>query len=294
VAGRRRSVRQRPNPIGITACGRWAVCNGDLALAATTVALGGATWATQARSYSYGDMTRVAKLLTEFVGTFVFFSVIALSGPIGPLAPLAIGTVLIAMVYMGGHISGAHYNPAVSFGLFLRRKIGATDMLLYWVTQLVAGTLAFMFGYAVSGRTPGIHPGSKVGFTAALAVEIVYTAALVLVVLNVAVTRATQGNSFYGLAIGFTIVVAVFSGGPISGGAFNPAVGFGATLGGVLFASSPWSNLWLYLTGPIVGAVIGAGIHYIQMEGIAEATAPPEGRPSPGAPAPVPDSEPPG
>jgi len=236
-------------------------------------------------------MARVAKLLTEFVGTFVFFSVIALSGPIGALAPLAIGAVLMVMVYMGGHISGAHYNPAVSFGLFLRRKIGATDMVLYWVAQLVAAALAFSFGYAVSGHTPGIHPGAKVGVPAALAVEIVYTAALVLVVLNVAVTKATQGNSFYGLAIGFTIVIAAFAGGPISGGAFNPAVGFGATLGGALFAGGAWSDLWLYVVGPIVGAAIGAGIHYVQMRGLAEAIAPPEGHPSPGAPAPTPDAE---
>jgi len=220
-------------------------------------------------------MTRVAKLLTEFVGTFVFFSVIALSGPIGALAPLAIGGVLMVVVYMGGHISGAHYNPAVSFGLFLRRKIGATDMVLYWVAQIVAGGLAFVFGYAVSGHTPGIHPGAKVGIASALAVEILFTAALVLVVLNVAVTRATQGNSFYGLAIGFTIVSAALAGGPISGGAFNPAVGFGATLGGAMFGHGGWSDLWLYLVGPVVGAALGAGVHYVQIAGLEEATEPP-------------------
>jgi aquaporin Z len=234
-------------------------------------------------------MARIAKLLTELIGTFLFFSVIALSGPIGPLAPLAIGSVLMVMVYMGGHISGAHYNPAVSFGFFLRRKIGATDLVLYWIAQLLASVLAFTFGYLVSGRTPGIHPGPNVGTASALAVEIAFTVALVLVVLNVAATKATQGNSFYGLAIGFVIASGVFAGGPISGGAFNPAVGFGATLGEALFANGSWSNLWLYIVGPLIGALIGAGIHYVQMAGLEAATAPPKGYTSPGTPPPVSD-----
>ena len=234
-------------------------------------------------------MDRTGKLLTELVGTFLFFSVIALSGPIGPLAPLAIGSMLMAMVYMGGHISGAHYNPAVSFGFFLRRKIGATDLVLYWIAQLVAAALAFTFGYLISGRAPGIHPGLNVGTASALAVEVAFTAALMLVVFNAAATKATQGNSFYGLAIGFVIASAIFAGGPISGGAFNPAVGFGATLGEILFAKGSWTDLWLYVVGPIVGAGLGAGIHYVQMAGLEAATAPPEGYPSPGTPPPVSD-----
>ena len=234
-------------------------------------------------------MARIAKLLTELVGTFLFLSVIALSGPAGPLAPLAIGSVLMALVYMGGHVSGAHYNPAVSFGLFLRRKIGATDLITYWIAQLTGAALAFTFAYLVSGHTPGIHPGPNVGTASALAVEIAFTAALVLVVLNVVATKATQGNSFYGLAIGFVLASAIFAGGPISGGAFNPAVGFGATLGDALFASGSWSNVWLYIVGPLVGAAIGSGIHYVQMAGLEAATAPSEGYPSPGTPPPVSD-----
>ncbi|MDQ6771847.1 MAG: aquaporin [Candidatus Dormibacteraeota bacterium] len=234
-------------------------------------------------------MTRVAKLLTEAVGTFLFLSVIALSGPIGPLAPLAIGAVLMVVVYMGGHISGGHYNPAVSLGLFLRGKIGAQDMGLYWVAQLVGAALAFIFGYLVSGHTPGIHPGPKVFAASALAVEIAYTTLLVLVVLNVAATKETQGNSFYGLAIGFAIVIAAFAGGPISGGAFNPAVGLGATFGSAIFASGSWGDVWLYIVGPLIGAAIAAGIHYVQVAGLAAATEAAQGEPSPGAPAPTPD-----
>ena len=211
------------------------------------------------------SMPRMAKLVTEATGTFIFLTVIALSVPIGPLAPLAIGAALMAMVYMGGHISGAHYNPAVSFGVFLRRKLDAPNMVAYWVAQLVGAALAFVFGYLATGHTPGIHPGAKVQILQALSIEIVFTAGLVLVVLNVAATKATEGNSYFGLAIGFTIAAAVFVGGPISGGAFNPAVGFGATLGSALFASGGWSDLWIYLVGPFIGAAIGAGIHSLQV-----------------------------
>jgi aquaporin Z len=230
-----------------------------------------------------------AKLLTELVGTFVFFSVIALSGPIGSLAPLAIGAVLMTMVYMGGHVSGAHYNPAVSFGVFLRRKLSMGTLLAYWATQLVASVLAFTFGYLISGHSPGMHPGDHVGLASALAAEIVFTTALVLVVLNVAVTPATQGNSFYGLAIGFIVAAGAFAVGPISGAAFNPAVGLGATFGGAVFGTGNWSDLWIYIIGPLVGAALAAGIHYVQAIGVERESAPPEGYPSPGAPAPVPE-----
>jgi len=216
---------------------------------------------------SFAPMTRGAKLLTELVGTTIFFSVIALSGPIGALAPLAIGGALMTMVYMGGHISGAHYNPAVSLAVFLRRKLSAGDLVLYWAAQAIGAIIAFTFGHMASGHTPGIHPGPHVDSGPALAVEIFYTTALALVVLNVAATDATKGNSFYGLAIGFTIVVAAFAGGPISGGAFNPAVGFGATFGSAVFASGSWSDLWIYIVGPFIGAVIGATIHAVQTSG---------------------------
>ena len=209
-------------------------------------------------------MTLSAKLLTELVGAFVFITVIALSGPMGPLAPLAIGLALAAMVYMGGHVSGAHYNPAVSFGLFLRRVIDARTLGAYWATQLVAGVLAFAFGFMLSGHTPGIHPGAGVSWPAALAAEVVFTAALVLVVLNVAATKALAGNSFYGLAIGSTVAVGAFAVGPISGAAFNPAVGAGATIIAALTGHGSWSDLWLYIVGPLAGAAIGGGIHAMQ------------------------------
>jgi aquaporin Z len=205
-----------------------------------------------------------AKLLTEFVGTFIFLSAIALSGPAGPLAPLVIGLALTAVVYMGGHVSGAHYNPAVSFGLFLRKVIALPTMLLYWVTQLIAGSLAFVFAFLIGAHASGIHPGAGVHWQPAVAAEIVFTTALVLVVLNVAATKETAGNSYYGLAIGFTVAAGIFAVGPISGAAFNPAVGFSATLGAVLFSHGTWSDLWIYLVGPFAGAGIAAAVHRLQ------------------------------
>ena len=205
-----------------------------------------------------------ARLLTEFVGTFIFLSTIALSGPIGPLAPLVIGLALTAMVYMGGHVSGAHYNPAVSFGLFLRKVIALRTMLLYWITQLVAGSLAFVFAFLIGAHSSGIHPGAGVYWQSAIAAEIVFTTGLVLVVLNVAATKETAGNSYYGLAIGFTVAAGAFVVGPLSGAAFNPAVGFSATLGGVLFSHGTWSDLWIYVVGPFAGAGIAAAVHRMQ------------------------------
>jgi len=120
-------------------------------------------------------------------------------------------------------------------------------------------------------------------------VEAAFTAALAVVVLNVAATKQTCGNSFYGLAIGIIIVAAAFAGGPISGGAFNPALGFGATFGSAVYAGGGWSDLWLYIVGPLAGAALGAAVHGVQVRGLGLAAAPPEGDPSPGAPAPVPE-----
>jgi aquaporin Z len=211
-----------------------------------------------------GVTSLAPKLVTELVGTFIFLSTIALSGAAGTLAPIAIGSALMVMVYMGGHVSGGHYNPAVSFGAFLRGAIDAVALVTYWVAQLVGGILAFVFGYLVSGTTPGIHPGPHVYAVSALAVETLFTLALVLVVLNVATTKATEGNSYFGLAIGFTILIGAFTGGPISGGAFNPAVGVGATVGAALFHGGSWGNLWIYLVGPLLGSAIAAGLYQVQ------------------------------
>jgi aquaporin Z len=200
-----------------------------------------------------------AKLLTELVGSFVFMSVIALSASAGSLAPVAIGLALAAMVYMGGPISGGQYNPAVSLALFLRRAIDWRAMLAFWVAQLMGGVLAFAVANLLSGHSPGIHPGAGISVWAALSAEIMFTAALAIVVLNVAATRETAG-----LAVGFTVAAGAFAVGPISGAAFNPAVGFGATAVAAVAGHGSWAYLWLYVIGPFAGAAVGVGIHSLQ------------------------------
>jgi len=147
---------------------------------------------------------------------------------------------------------------------FLRKVITARTMFLYWITQLVAGSLAVVFAFLIGAHISGIHPGSGVHWQAAVAAEIVFTTGLVLVVLNVAATKETAGNSYYGLAIGFTVAAGAFVVGPVSGAAFNPAVGFSATLGSVLFSHGTWADLWIYVVGPFAGAGIAAAVHSLQ------------------------------
>jgi aquaporin Z len=205
------------------------------------------------------------KYVTEFVGTFFLVLTIGLSVLGGtPMAPLAIGASLMVMVYMGGHVSGAHYNPAVTLAVFLRGKIQARDVVPYMVAQVVGALGAAAVVYLVLGRTFAPAPGQGVSALNALIIEVLYTTALCLVVLHSATAPQTTGNSFYGLAIGFTVTAAAFAGGPISGGAFNPAVGTGPILTAALLGGGSFANLWLYLVGPFAGGVCAATLYRVQ------------------------------
>jgi aquaporin Z len=205
-----------------------------------------------------GTPARV-KYAVEAVGTFfLVFTVGAAVGSRSPLAPLAIGAVLMVMVYAGGHLSGGHYNPAVTLAALVRRRIGLRDAAGYWLAQFGGGLLA-----AVVMRVlvdPAQAPATTLtptgaGALAAFVVELLFTFALCYVVLNVATSKHHPDNSFYGLAIGFTVVAGGFAVGSISGGAFNPAVSVGAAVMG-MFA---WSTLWMYLVGQVIaGTVAGA------------------------------------
>jgi aquaporin Z len=205
------------------------------------------------------------RYLTEFVGTFFLVFTIGCSVLVGtPMAPLAIGASLMVMVYMGGHISGAHYNPAVSLGLVLRGSFAASEYGAYVVAQLLGAIVASLAVWLVTGRTFVPAPAMGASIVAALLVEILYTTALVLVVMNVATAPATAGNSFYGLAIGFTVGAGAFAGGPISGGAFNTAVGLGPALIHAIIGRGSITHVWLYIVGPCVGAAIAASIFKAQ------------------------------
>jgi aquaporin Z len=196
------------------------------------------------------------KLVVELIGTFfLVFTVGAAVRGGSSLAPLAIGAVLMVMVYAGGHISGGHYNPAVTIAALVRGRIGAGDAIGYWVTQLVAGLLAAVVVRATVS-TSQAHPLAPTGhaLASALIVEFLYTFALAYVVLNVATSKDHPDNSFYGLAIGFTVLVGAVSVGAISGGAFNPAV----VLGGAAMGLFAWSTV-LYLVPQLIAGV-AAGV----------------------------------
>jgi aquaporin Z len=193
------------------------------------------------------------KLGAELIGTFFLVFTIGASLVSGSsLAPVAIGAVLMVMVYAGGHISGGHFNPAVTVAVWVRGRIKIGEALGYWITQLVAGVLAAGAVRAVTSATaPG--RGSTVpghALVGALVVEGLFTFALAYVVLNVATSKDHPDNSFYGLAIGFTVLAGAVAVGGISGGAFNPAV----VLGGALMGLLPWTAL-AYLVAELLAGV---------------------------------------
>jgi aquaporin Z len=205
--------------------------------------------------------------LTEFIGIYFLVLTIGLTVLGGtPFAPLAIGASLMIMVFMGGHVSGAHYNPAVSIACAMRRKLPWSEVAPYIAAQLAGAVAAAITVHGLLDQTFTLAPADGISAAKAVVVEALYTFALCLVVLNVATIQKTKGNSFYGLAIGFTIVVAAFAGGPLSGGAFNPAVGFGPILVHAMFGDGGFGHLWIYLAGPLLGAVVAAGAFAIQGE----------------------------
>jgi aquaporin Z len=208
--------------------------------------------------------------LTEFIGTFFLCLTVGMTVVNGtPMAPLAIGSSLMIMVYMGGHISGGHYNPAVSTAALLRGALPASQFVPYVVSQLLGAAAAGFATQLIMGNTAAPAPGADATSTAALVNEILFTFALCLVVLNVATSKKTEGNSYYGLAIGFTVVVGAFAGGGVSGGAYNPAVGLGLNLVHGVLTGAAMGHMWLYLVGPLVGGALAALVFRIQDTGTA-------------------------
>lgn len=201
---------------------------------------------------------KARKYLTEFIGMFVFmfavFGIVASGAGVAATA-IGVGGVLMVMVYAGGHISGGHFNPAVSTAACLRGALPPGDLAPYIVTQLVAALVAFLVGF---GLWHDEYFGASVDLSgqilAAFLAELVFTFALCYVVLQTATSKDHEGNSFYGLAIGFTVAVGVVAVGAISGAAFNPAITFGLMLSGAL----AWKYLWVYWVAQILGAVIAA------------------------------------
>lgn len=201
----------------------------------------------------------VRKYLTEMIGTFVFmFAVLGIvlshTDCLAAVA-LGIGSVLMVMVYASGHISGGHLNPAVSVAAYLRGALPASDLGPYIVAQLVGSLAAFSIGYGLWHEKYAHGALDLTGnIWPAFLAELIFTFALCYVVLHTATSKDSAGNSFYGMAIGFTVTVGVVAVGAISGGAFNPAITFGLMLSGIL----AWKFLWLYLIAQALGAVAAA------------------------------------
>src|SRR5213595_573108 len=203
------------------------------------------------------DVDTMNKFIAEFIGTFFVVLTVGCTGigaGSGVIAPLAIGAALMVMIFAGGHISGAHYNPAVTIGVLIRGKVNPGDVAPYIVAQLLAAAAAatavkfLRAGIDVTPMAPKLGP--------ALLAEFLFTFGLVYVVLNAATAEGTSGNSFYGLAIGMTVMTGAFAVGDISGGAFNPAVALGICLLGI----SSWANIWIYLLADFTAAVLAAVI----------------------------------
>jgi aquaporin Z len=202
--------------------------------------------------------------LTEAVGTFFLTLVIALAGK-SDFAPLAIGAVLMVLVYAGGYISGAHYNPAVSLSVALSRGIQKGAYKWYVLSQVIGAFLGAVFAVKMTGES--FAPGSTTLLFAPLFAEILFTFALCYVVLHTAVSKASKGNQYFGLAIGGTLMVSAIAGGPISGAVLNPAVGIGAFLASLLtHGTMSVTTLALTIAGPAIGAVLAAVIFGMQRE----------------------------
>ena len=192
------------------------------------------------------------KYIAEFIGTFFLVLTIGctvIPGAAGVIPPLAIGAVLMVMIYAGGHVSGAHFNPAVTLAVFIRGRCPAKDVIPYWVAQVLAGVVAATVAVFLVGKSG--TPLEIKNVPAALVAEFLFTFALAYVVVNSATAKGTAGNSFYGLAIGMTVMAGAFSVGSISRGAFNPAVAVAA----VVMKLVDFSNIWIHLVADLSGGL---------------------------------------
>ncbi len=199
------------------------------------------------------------KYIVEFIGTFflVLTVVLTVNGTAGNLAPVAIGAILMVMIFAGGHISGGHFNPAVTLGVWIRGKCATIDVPGYIIAQILGGLIAAAAGRYLLDFIPGatgIRMGGEFNFLPGILAEFLGTFALVWVVLQTATSKGTEGNSFYGLAIGFTVMACAYALGGVTGGAFNPAVATGVSAIGM----TVWANFSTFLIGQLIAGASAA------------------------------------
>jgi len=197
------------------------------------------------------------KYIMEFIGTFFLVLAICMTviGGLGNLAPIAIGSTLMVMIYAGGHISGAHYNPAVTLAVLMRGKCDLRDVPGYMIAQVLAAiAAAFIAQFLLASMSIAPPTPMNISTEPTIIAEVLGTFALAFVILNVATSKDTDGNSYFGLAIGFTVTSCAYMFGGISGGVFNPAVAIGTCIVGM----SPWSALWVFLLATFAGGALAA------------------------------------
>lgn len=200
------------------------------------------------------------KFIVELIGTFFLVLTVGtcvVNPSAGVIAPIAIGSILMVMIFAGGHISGGHYNPAVTLAVALRGRLPSVEVPVYVCAQLLGAALAAGAVYYLKGANQPLVNATDApvyGIGQIAFAEFLFTFALAYVVLNVATAKGNAGNSFYGLAIGFTVAAGAFAVGPISGGAFNPAVATGCLIMGLI----PCGNYLTYLAAELCGGALAA------------------------------------
>ncbi|MGH3031476.1 MAG: MIP/aquaporin family protein [Gaiellaceae bacterium] len=203
-----------------------------------------------------GDSFRrgTAELVGSFALTFVGAGAIMTGADLVGVA-LAHGLVIAVMASAVGHISGGHFNPAVTFGFLVTRRMDPALALVYWLAQFAGATIAALLLWWIYPRDvrDGMSLGAplvsdRIGVGAALVVEAILTFFLVWVIFATAADPRGTFKSVAGLAIGLTITLDVLMGGPLTGAAMNPARAFGPQLVG-----NVWSDAWIWYLGPLLG-----------------------------------------
>ena len=189
----------------------------------------------------------------EAVGAFFLVLVFGFTGD-----ALAIGLTLMALVYIGSRISGAHYNPAVSFAFFLRRKLSGADFAGYLIAQLTGGFLAAIAIFFLSRSVFYVEPPSTTNLYQQAFSEVFFTFIFVLVMLTLSLLRSFRKNNLSGLVIGLTFGGMLMVATPVSGGVLNPVISLGTALFDLMQGGNSITHSMLYTIAPLTGGALAA------------------------------------